>query len=215
MDKNAGAITMKMLERTKQALEKNNINAYIAKDSEAACRIAQSLMHEGAVVSCGGSMTLEECKMMDILRSGAYNFLDRSTAEDVDALYRKCFSADYYLCSSNAVTENGELYNVDGNSNRVASICYGPKKVIMIVGRNKIVRDLAEAQKRVKEIAAPANCLRLSKKTPCTFSGKCIGKDMCEGCLGEDRICANYVVSAYQRYAGRINVILVDEVLGY
>ncbi len=215
MDKNANAITIKMLERTKKALEKNNINAYIAKDSESACKIAQSLMHEGATVSNGGAMTLEECGMMDILRSGAYNFLDRSTAEDVNKLYRECFSADFYLSSSNAVTENGELYNVDGNGNRVACLCYGPKKVIMIVGRNKIVRDLAEAQKRVKEIAAPANCLRLSKKTPCTVSGKCIGEDMCEGCQSEDRICSTYVVSGYQRNAGRLNVILVDEVLGY
>ena len=166
MDKNIGTVTMKMLERTKKALESNNINAYIAKDSESACRIAQSLMHEGAVVSSGGSMTLEECKMMDILRSGAYNFLDRSTTDDVNKLYRDCFSADFYLCSSNAVTEKGELYNIDGNGNRVACLCYGPKKVIMIVGRNKVVRDLDEAKKRLKEIAAPANCLRLSKTTP-------------------------------------------------
>ncbi len=215
MDKNTKNIALKRLGRVKKALEKNNINAFISENCETALRIAKSLMDEGAKVSCGGSMTLEECGMMDILRSGKYDFLDRVGAEDVTRLYRETFSADVYFSSSNAVTENGELFNVDGNGNRVACICYGPSKVIFIVGRNKIVRDLEEAQRRVKEFAAPANCVRLSKRTPCSENGKCIGEKLCEGCQSGDRICSTYVISAFQRNRGRLNVILVNEELGY
>ena len=215
MDANLNKANILKLNRTKDALEKNNINTFIAKDKEEALEIVKSLLNEGEKVSCGGSMSLEECGVIKELRSGKYVFLDRANCTDVTALYRECFSADAYLSSANAVTENGELFNVDGNGNRVAAICYGPSKIIMIVGKNKIVRDLGEAHKRVKEIAAPANCLRLSKDTPCTKLGKCIGQNPCEGCRSDGRICSSYVVSAYQRTRGRINVILVNEELGY
>lgn len=217
MNNNMETVTMKMLERTKTALEKNRFDAYIANDCEQACEIAQSLMHDGALVASGGSMTLEECGMGKILRSGKYEYLDRMNTDDVTALYRKSFCADFYLCSSNAVTENGELYNVDGNANRVACICFGPDKVIMIVGRNKIVHNLDDAVKRVKTVAAPANTQRLSCKTYCHEVGKCMGTDgkMTDGCTSPDRICAEYLVSGFQRRPGRIAVILVNEELGF
>ncbi len=217
MDKNLNAAVMMQLENVKNALEKNNMNAFIAQSKEDACAIATSLMHEGALVASGGSMSLAECGMMDILRSGKYEYLDREKVEDKIALYRKSFCADYYLCSSNAVTQNGELYNVDGNGNRVACIAYGPEKIIMIVGRNKIVKDLDEAQSRVKRIAAPANCQRLSYQTFCHKKGVCQGVDgtMTDGCRADGRICSQYIVSGYQRLKGRINVILVNEELGY
>ena len=216
MNKNIDLINKKRLEKVKEALIKNNMNAYIAQNSLEACCIAQSLMKEGALVGSGGSQTLIDCKMMDILRSGKYEYLDREGASDVDEIFRKAFYADYYISSSNAVTENGELYNVDGNSNRVACICYGPKSVIMIVGRNKIVRSIDEAIKRVKMVAAPLNCKRLGVDSYCAHAGECQGIDgaMADGCAG-NRICCSYVVTSFQRKKGRINVILVDEELGF
>ena len=117
-------------------------------------------------------------------------------------------------------TERGELYNVDGNSNRVAAILYGPKSVIVVAGCNKIVPDLAAAVRRVKAKAAPENCTRLSCETFCRKTGECVSlrqesSEMPEGCRSEARICCNYVVSAYQRQQGRIKVVLVGEPLGY
>ena len=216
MNKSIDFINGKRLEKVKEALIKNNMNAYIAHDSKEACEIAKSLMKEGALVGSGGSQTLIDCGMMDVLRSGKYEYLDREGASDVDEIFRKAFYADYYISSSNAVTENGELYNVDGNSNRVACICYGPKSVIVIVGRNKIVHSIDDAIKRVKKVAAPANCTRLGVDSYCAHAGECKGVNgsMADGCAGA-RICCSYVVTSFQRKKGRINVILVDEELGF
>lgn len=205
------------LERVKANIDKNNMTGYIAQTKEEAVEIAQSILKEGALVASGGSMTLEECGMMKILRSGKYDYLDRDTAEDKRAFFRQSFCADFYLSSANAITEDGVLYNVDGNSNRVACICHGPDKVVLIVGRNKIVKDLDEAVARVKRIACPANCQRLSCKTPCHETGVCIGVtgSMADGCKGDGRICCNYVVTGYQRNKERMHIILVNEELGY
>ena len=126
-----------------------------------------------------------------------------------------------YFTSTNAVTENGELYNVDGTGNRVAAIVYGPKSVVVVCGYNKIVRDLKEAEMRVKEIAAPANTIRLNKNTYCSKCGVCVSaKDgestgLAKGCKSEDRICCSYLVSGYQRQKNRIKVIIVGEELGF
>ena len=132
----------------------------------------------------------------------------------------KAFTTDVYLMSTNALTLNGELYNVDGNSNRVAALLYGPKSVIIVCGVNKIVENLDEAVLRVKKCAAPKNTVRLHTGSYCENEGGCVSlnKDnafMCDGCKGKGRICCNYVVSAQQRHVDRIKVILVDESLGY
>lgn len=207
-----------------KALEANNMNAYYAETAEDAKNIVKSIMKSGDVVTHGGSVTLAECGITDLLKSGEYTYLDRSAAglsnEDIEQIYRKTFSADVYLTSTNAITENGELYNVDGNSNRVAPMLFGPQKVIVVAGYNKIVNTLDDAVKRVKEIAAPANCIRLKKDTYCAKSGECVSLKssspyMCSGCKSEDRICRNYVVMASQRIKGRINVIIVGQELGY
>jgi hypothetical protein len=139
------------------------------------------------------------------------------TREEINDIFRNSFFADTYLCSTNALTENGELYNVDGNSNRVAAICFGPKSVIMVVGKNKIVKDVPEAINRVKTIAAPKNAQRLNCQTYCNTKGECMGIDglVCDGCESSQRICCNYVVSAHQRQKDRIKVILVNEQLGF
>lgn len=222
MDENMKKLLEIRMNKTAENLRKNNMEAYIAKDSEEAVKIVESLLNEGESISCGGSATLNESGVMDLMKSGKYNFIDRSkakTPEEVEAIYRQVFSCDTYLTSSNAVTENGELYNVDGNSNRVAAICYGPKSVIFVVGMNKIVRNLDEAVTRVKAVAAPPNCFRLDKKTPCNATGECIslatGGDMVSGCKCDERICCNYLVSAYQRHKNRFKVVLVAEALGY
>lgn len=219
MEKSMKKLIDMKLEKTAENLRKNNMEAYVVQNSEEAVKLVESILKEGESISCGGSVTLKETGVFELMTSGRYNFLDRSKAENPEDVYRQVFSCDTFLTSSNAVTENGELYNVDGNSNRVAAICYGPKSVIFIVGMNKIVRNIDEAIIRVKAVAAPPNCLRLDKKTPCYATGECIslkqGRDMASGCKCEDRICCNYVVSAYQRHKNRFKVILVAENLGY
>lgn len=207
------------LDRTVKALNKNRFDACWVRTKEEALQIIRDTIPKGATVSNGGSMTLEECGVMDLLRSGDYSFLDRAAVprEQVSEIYRKAFSADYYLMSSNAVTENGELYNVDGNGNRVAALIFGPEHVIVVAGANKLTADVNAAVSRVKRQAAPANAMRLHCDTPCAQSGICAGAkgDLPAGCSSEQRICCQYVVSGLQRVPGRIKVILVAETLGY
>ena len=205
-------------------LEKNNMKGYYAKDKNEALDIVKGLLSDGDLVGVGGSMSLFECGVIDHLRCGKYEFLDRYkenlSREEINDIYRKSFYADAYLCSSNAITVNGDLYNVDGNSNRVAAICYGPKSVIMLVGKNKIVKNIDEAARRVKTIASPKNCERLNLETYCRLKGECVSfekadSDICEGCKGNARICCSYVISSYQRVKDRIKVILIDDEIGY
>ena len=177
---------------------------------EEAVDVVESLMNEGDTVTVGGSMTLFEAGIMELLRSGKYNFLDRYEKDaDVQGIYEAAFTSDVYLMSSNAITENGELYNVDGNGNRVAALTWGPKSVIVVAGYNKIVKDVEEAKTRVKEIAAPANATRLGVETPCTKTGHCMN------CASPKRICATTVITGRQRVQNRIKVVLVGEELGY
>ena len=210
------------MEKTKNALENNNMTAYTVKTKEEAADIVRSLLKKGDVIASGGSVTLNQCGITDIIKSPDYIYLDRnSVAPDKTAeIFSKSFSADVYLCSSNAITENGELYNVDGNSNRVAAIAYGPKSVIIIAGYNKIVRNIEEASNRVKKTAAPANTVRLQCDTYCSKSGECAAftkesQDITSGCSSDERICCNFLISAKQRHKGRIKVILVAENLGF
>ena len=210
------------MEKTKNALENNNMTAYTVKTKEEAADIVRSLLKKGDVIASGGSVTLNQCGITEIIKSPDYIYLDRnSVAPDKTAeIFRKSFSADVYLCSSNAITENGELYNVDGNSNRVAAIAYGPKSVIIIAGYNKIVRNIEEASNRVKKTAAPANTVRLQCDTYCSKSGECAAftkesQDITSGCSSDERICCNFLISAKQRHKGRIKVILVAENLGF
>ena len=207
------------LEKTAAALRANRMDACWVKTKAEALEKVRALLTEGAVVTTGGSMTLAECGIMDELRSGKYQFLDRAAvqAEEIGALYRQAYSADFYLMSSNAVTENGELYNVDGNGNRVSALIFGPKNVIVVAGANKIVPDVAAAVQRVKRQAAPPNTVRLNQDTPCAKCGVCAGVkgDFAAGCKSEQRICCSYVISAYQRIPNRVKVILVAENLGF
>ncbi len=201
------------MERVAQALEQNNMKGYCVKTRQEVISLLKQLIPEKATVAVGGSVTLDECGVLEFLREGNYEFWDRYapglTREEIEEVFRRSFWADCYLASANAITESGEIFNVDGNSNRVAAIAYGPASVILVVGSNKIVRDLTEAQTRLETFAAPANAKRLSCKTPCAVTGKC------EHCHSPARICCTYTVQRFQRQPGRIKVILVQEPLGY
>ena len=213
MDKNALWVSQQRIKRTMENLEKNNMEAYYVESNKDLIDKVRELVHDGEIVAVGGSMTLFDTGVIDFLRQGDYKFLDRYknglTAGDMKEIFRESFFANTYFTSSNALTENGELYNVDGNGNRVAAMIYGPDKVIVIVGINKIVKNLDEAIKRNREISAPANCKRLNKETPCAKVGYCMD------CSSSDRICNDYVVIRRQGTKGRIKVIICNEQLGY
>lgn len=196
-----------------KTLQKNNINGYMVESKEELISQIEAIVEKDSVVSVGGSMTLFELGIIDYLRKGRYEFLDRYkdglSPADIEDIYRKSFFADAYFTSTNAITEEGELYNVDGTGNRVAAMLYGPKKVIFIVGTNKIVKDMDEAVKRVREIAAPLNTKRLNRKTPCTKVGHCMD------CSSPERICNEYTVIKRQRDKSRMHVIFINENAGY
>ncbi len=203
------------------ALRKNRMLAEYVPHKEDVVPLVESLIPAGSTVATGGSRTLDETGVTELLRSGNYTFYDRNNpalAPDEKAdMTAKGATADVYLCSSNAITEQGELYNVDGFSNRVAAIANGPKKVILIVGVNKIVPDLNAAIRRVKTIAAPLNTKRLNCDTYCRQTGVCMGLagNMTDGCHSSGRICCSYLISAQQRVENRIHIILVGESLGF
>jgi len=222
MNANKSNLIKLQIEKVIAALAKNNMQGLYAKDRNEAREIAASLLSDGNTVASGGSVTLDECGIIDLLRNGKYNYLDRAVPgllkEQIREIYIKTFGADVFLCSANAITLDGKLYNVDGNSNRVAALLYGPKSVVVVAGYNKIVPDIEAAAKRVKTMAAPCNCIRLNCETYCREKGVCSEADNDEigsGCGSDGRICCNYVISAKQRHKDRIKVILVGEELGY
>ncbi len=224
MDNSIKTIDGFRIEKTIRALNKNNIAGIYVPAVADVVPAVQKLLDEGDAVAFGGSMSLYESGVIDHLRSGRYRLLDRDNPalshEQVQEIQRQSFCADAYLCSANAVTENGEIYNVDGRGNRAAATIYGPKSVIMVVGCNKLVCDLEEAVRRVKKIAAPANAVRLGRDTYCAHKGECMSlavkaSGMTDGCNSPGRICAQYTVLGWQLQKERIKVLLVGEALGY
>lgn len=212
------------IDKTMDNLRRNKMEPYFCETSAEARELVKTLIKEGDTISSGGSVTLKQTGIYDIITSGAYNYLDRSregiTPEEIEEVYRKTFCADAFFTSTNALTENGELYNVDGNSNRVAAILYGPKSVIVVCGVNKLVKDINEAAYRVKTKAAPPNTVRLNKGTYCAKAGQCVSlnkeaPELCDGCHSDGRICCNFVICAQQRHINRIKVIIINEELGY
>lgn len=209
------------IEKVLENLKKNNMDAYFLETKEEVVPLVESLLKEGCTVGMGGTMTAKETGVADLLKSGKYNFLDRAregiTPEGVKQVYRDTFSADAFICSANAITEQGELINVDGNANRIAALLFGPDSVIVIAGVNKLVKDAESGFKRIKEVAAPLNTKRLDCATYCREKGVCVALEggLASGCGSAQRICCNYLVSGPQRIAGRIKVILVNENLGY
>lgn len=213
MDENIRFVFEEKIKRVIKNLEENNINGYFVEDEKDAIEKIKEIIEEGDTVSVGGSMSLFETGIIDFLRKGNYNFLDRYeeglTSNDIKELFIKTFSSDAYLVSTNAITEKGELYNVDGLGNRVAAMIYGPKKVIVVAGINKIVKDIDKAIMRNREIAAPANSKRLDKKTPCKKVGYCMD------CNSPERICNKYTIIKKEYQKDRMYVIIVNQYLGY
>ncbi|MBQ6714078.1 MAG: lactate utilization protein [Clostridia bacterium] len=203
------------------ALEGNNMNAVWAENKEDILNTVKNLLPKESVVSSGGSQTLVESGVLKLIKGGDYNYLDRFNCNDPMDVYRGVVGCDYYFCSSNALTEKGELINVDGFANRISAISFGPKKVIVIVGKNKIVKDAREGFLRVKKIAAPKNCVRLSCDTPCAKLGHCVSllnnenPDITDGCASPSRICRSYLITGRQKDENRITVIISGENLGY
>ncbi len=192
-------------------MAKKNLEGYYCATSAEAVEKALSLMPEGSSITWGGSLTLTECGLMDALQDKNYELIDRKdakTPEENRIMYGRQVMADYFLMSSNAVTINGELVNIDGNSNRVACLCCGPQNVIVIAGMNKVATDVEDALKRVRNIAAPPNAMRLNRNTPCTQTGKCAD------CYSPECICSEIVITRRSSIPNRIKVILVGEELG-
>ncbi|MBE5886169.1 MAG: lactate utilization protein [Lachnospiraceae bacterium] len=192
-------------------LEKRNMEGYFCENSKEAVQLVLSLLPENATISWGGSETIKECGLMDAIKAGNYNLLDRATIapEDYREFYSKVVMADAFLMSTNAITENGELVNIDGAANRLACLLHGPQNVYVIVGMNKLVCDVPAAVGRIRNVACPANTLRLNRKTPCSVTGKC------GDCYSQDSICSQIVVTRRSTQPKRIKVILVAENLGY
>ncbi|MCI8389713.1 MAG: lactate utilization protein [Roseburia sp.] len=194
-------------------LEKRQIGGYYCSNIEEAEKKAFSWLTEHCTVSFGGSMTLEDTGMLTALRHDPnIRLIDRSTAgspDEVKSVYHEALSADFYFTSANAITADGQIVNVDGTGNRVAAFIYGPEHVIVMAGMNKVVPTLEAALSRVHNTAAPMNCQRLHRATPCFATG------VCTDCLSPDCICAQTVITRRSQVPGRIRVILIGEDLGY
>ena len=192
-----------------KGLESRNMTGYYAADREAALKLALSLIPAGASVGMGGAMSAHEIGLVDAVKAGDYNFIDRDAATDKRAAMLATYDADVFLASANAITEDGVLINIDGNSNRVSAIAQGPKKVVFIVGMNKVCCDVDAAMKRARNVAAPINAQRFGLSTPCARTGSCMD------CKSPDTICCQFLMTRYSRHAGRIHVILVNDNLGF
>lgn len=201
------------IRRTMDNLRLNRMKPYFVESREELYDVIRGLIGEDKLITSGGSMTLKDSGVTELLMNEFGDvYLDRSkgkTPDEVGEIFRKAFVSDTFFASSNAITEDGELYNVDGNGNRVSAMIFGPKQVIVVAGVNKIVKDLAEAKARVEKIAAPKNTVRLSCDTPCAKTGECMH------CHSPARVCCSYVTLAHQRVPDRIKVIIVNEELGY
>lgn len=198
--------------RVAEALRRNHFDAYYFSNREEAIEKIMELIPAEDTVSWGGTATVDELGIKDLLRQRGQKLLDRDTAKDVEermAIMRAGLTADTFLMSSNAITEKGELYNIDGNGNRVAALCFGPKSVIVVAGMNKVVADMDAAVSRVRHFAAPANVQRFAgNQTPCFVNGQCAD------CHGTDCVCAYLVATRVSRPAGKIKVVLIGEDLG-
>ncbi|MBC8578181.1 MULTISPECIES: lactate utilization protein [Zhenhengia] len=193
-------------------LEKRHMKGYYCNTKAEALDLALSLMPENSSIAWGGSESIKEIGLIDALyASNAYTLYDRAKVapEQIDETLRKAFFADFFLMSSNAITLDGQLINIDGTGNRISALTFGPKEVIMIVGMNKVTKTVEAGIDRIKNVASPQNAIRLNRKTPCGVTG------VCGNCLSPDCMCMHTVITRNSRVDGRIKIILVGESLGY
>ena len=192
-----------------KGLESRNMTGYYAADKEEALKTALSLIDEGNSVTMGGCTSAVEIGLVDAVKNGSYEYIDRSAAPDKRAAELRSYDADVYLASPNAMTKDGVLIFIDGNANRVSALAYGPRKVILIASLNKVCADVDSAMKRARNVAATTNSVRIGTGTPCTKTGSCMD------CKSPGTICCQFLVTRYSRHPGRIHVILVNEPLGF
>lgn len=211
MDANTRKALKARMKDVLKRLEENNMSAAYVNNKEEALSLIKTIIPKDSFTASGGSMTLKECGIKD--------YLEKET--DYHREHRDAYDAEFYLSSANAITEHGEIYQVDGRSNRISAISYGPKHVVIIAGYNKLVPDLRSAIERVKRDAAPANAIRLCQDTPCAKNGVCVAKHADDrnlgamGCNSDERICCNTLIMSKQREKGRVIVIIIGEEYGY
>jgi len=201
------------VERTIKALKRNNFDAQFFPKTSEALEAVWKMIPEGSKVGIGGSLTLTQIGFFDEVQKRPVQLLNPFakglSPEEADRIRREIFTADFFLCSSNAVTEDGKLYNIDATGNRVGAMIFGPKKVILLCGANKIVKDIADAQKRVQEYTAPMNVKRLGLKPPCGQTGECAD------CASAERICNAYVILAKKPRRTDYMIFFIGEDLGF
>jgi len=193
-------------------LNKRNMAGYYCENKEEALKKALEIIKENSSVSWGGSQSISEIGLIEALKNGNYTVYDRAdgkTDEEKEDIIRKAYFCDYYLGSTNAITLDGKLVNIDGNGNRISAYIYGPKNVVLIVGANKIAENVENAISRVKNHASVLNSIRLKRNTPCAEKGYCYS------CKSNETICCHTVVTRYSKPKDRIKIILVGEELGY
>ncbi|MBP5262213.1 MAG: lactate utilization protein [Clostridiales bacterium] len=210
MNENINVRNEKLAAKVIKGLESRNMTGYYAASKEEALKKALELIPKGSSISMGGGMSVHEIGLSEALKNGDYNFIDRDAYEDKRAAMLAAYDADFFLASVNAMTDDGILVNIDGNSNRVSAIAQGPKHVLFIVGMNKVCgSDLDSAMKRARNVAAPTNAQRFGLNTPCSKTGACID------CKSPDTICCQFLITRFSRHEGRIIVILVNDNLGF
>ena len=209
MDRNIVKRNELLAQKLIKGLESRNMSGYYAAGREEALALALSLIPEGSTVTMGGGQSVWEIGLPEALKAGNYNFIDRNLIEDKRAAMLAAYDADVFLASANAITEDGEMVNVDGNANRVSAIAFGPKKLVLIVGMNKVCPDLDTAMKRARNVAAPINAQRFGLSTPCSKTGSCMN------CKSPDTICCEILITRFSRQKDRIHVILVNDSLGF
>ena len=192
-----------------KGLQSRNMSGYYAANREEALKIALDLIPEGSSATMGGSVSAVEIGLVKALKEGNYNFIDRNEIADKRAAMLAAYDADFFLSSCNAITDDGVMINIDGNANRVSAIAQGPKKVIFIVGMNKVCSDVDSAMKRARNVAAVANVQRFGLSTPCSKLGVCMD------CKSPDTICCQFLITRFSRHEGRMHVILVNDNLGF
>ena len=194
-----------------EALNKRHFEAYYVSDKEAAVQKVLELIPKNHSVAWGGTMTMDQLGLKEQLKAAGYTLIDRdtgSTQEEREQIMHKALNCGSFIMSSNAITEDGQLFNIDGKGNRLAALIYGPENVIIIAGMNKVVQDMDAAYKRVRGYAAPANSQRFDIDTPCKKIGECAD------CLSGSTICAQFVTTRFCKPAGRIKVVLIGDELG-
>ena len=209
MNENITKRNQLLAQKVIKGLESRNMTGYYASDKEEALKIALELIPENTSITMGGAMSAHEIGLVDALKKGNYNFIDRDATDDKRAAMLAAYDADYFLTSANAITEDGVMINIDGNANRVSAIAQGPKHVIAIVGMNKVCDDVDGAMKRARNVAAPINAQRFGLSTPCAKTGSCMD------CKSPDTICCQFLITRYSKHADRIHVILVNDSLGF